>query len=389
MEVNVEESDFDKLVRVAKLLQTGHTDGKDEKTILKEAHLELNGEDVNNINSLKSKLLWSMIKILSEVKNEDAPREEAGEHAKEDVDEDKPLAKTKSRREVSEPCPVCQLARSGVRTMINEVDEVLGLFGREQPITLKNKQWVENVVREGSALGDFQVPLRKDQVLKPNDKTEATDKALEELDQNVLDIFAAATVTAGAVADGEPFAEKLAAVLWLTGRAVWENESKRREVLYGKAGVAAVKGRRSLTDTDTFDATAAYRSTNTSYFSGAYQNPFQTNRPQFPKKKPRLMDNGGSSSSGFGVGVGASGASGGGGSANWFGGGGGFGAGSGGSGWSGGRGGFGGGGGSSGGFGRGSGGRFGGGTGSSAGGSGAGAAAGSFFRGGKGKANYT
>ena len=48
--------------------------------------------------------------------------------------------------------------------MIEEVDEVLGLFCKEQPITPNNKRWVENVVREVSTLGDFQVPLRKDQL---------------------------------------------------------------------------------------------------------------------------------------------------------------------------------------------------------------------------------
>jgi hypothetical protein len=311
MEQIEEQNKLSKLVGVAKELQRGHLAEENEKQLLKKALKDLVDEDVENLTQLRPKLLWSIVKILSEM-DEDRVKDMGKEEEQEEEEEEKDkgpkkkegslqLAKTKRKREVPEPCAACELVRDGCDTMRVEVEKVLELYKNQQPIETRNHKWIEGVVRQGADLADFSSSVRVDNLpQKLNQKTEEIDKVLREIGEGIMDVFAASSVAAATFLQGEPPAEKLTAVVILSGKAVWDIESKRRENLYGRAGAAAIKGRRTLTDV-TFDANTAYKNTNLSY--SAFNNTNTGTRlsfgPQFKKKNFRYTEDEGSANAVF------------------------------------------------------------------------------------------
>jgi hypothetical protein len=249
----------------------------------------LTGEEVDNLNQLRPKLMWSIIKILSEIDGEKL-RDERG---KENKDEEegtgsdkegkkkgeklpKQEAKVKRKREATETCPVCELMGNGSDILEDEVGKVIELYKNQQPIEMKNESWIEEIVKQGAEIADFSLAVRTDNLpQKPNSKAEEIDKVLQEVGEGIMDIFAVSSVAAATFIRGESMAPKLTAMVILSGKAVWEIESKRRENLYGRAGAAIVKGKRTLTDL-TFDSNTAYKNTNMSY--SFYNNTNAANR---------------------------------------------------------------------------------------------------------------
>jgi hypothetical protein len=254
MENAKEHSELLKLIQVAKDLQRGHMAEENEKQLLKKGLRDLIAEELDNLNQLKPRLFWSMVKILSEV---DTERLKEGLGEEEDKEEEEGgkegkimekgrifpiMKKTKNRREVKEPCAACELMRSGCDKMEVEVERVIDLFKNQQPIDTRNQRWIEEIVKQGHDLADFSSPVRTDNLpQKLNPKTEKTDEMLSEV--------------------GEPIAGKIAALVILSGKTVWEIENKRRENLYGNAAAAMVKGMRTLTD-PRIDSNTAYKNAN-------------------------------------------------------------------------------------------------------------------------------
>jgi hypothetical protein len=291
MQEEREHSELEKLMAVARELQRGHEAQENEKSLLKKGLKDLTNEDLDNLNQLKPKLFWSMVKILSEVN----PEKIEGKGTEDLGKEAEPLLmakKTKTGRNREEPCPVCEVMKEGNAKMEREVDKVLKAFKDQQAIDTKNHGWIEDIVREAASLGDFSSSARTDNLTqRPNQKAEEIETMLQGISENVLDIFAVSSVAAATLLEGEPIADKVTAMVILSGKAMWDIDNKRRENLYGRAGATGVKGRRTLTE-PTFDSNAAYRNKN---FNSSFYN-YGDKGTQFGKgsKRARQMEEEGS-----------------------------------------------------------------------------------------------
>jgi hypothetical protein len=161
------------------------------------------------------------------------------------------------------------------------------LYKSNQLITVQNCRWIEEIIRMGEELASFTVSERVDNPIQKDPRVEEMDSVLVEIANKAVEVFAVASVAATAFLDATPIADKLGALVVMSGTMVSDLNVMRKRRLYGNA--ASAVGPHPLTP-ETLDANLAYKSAHPSFSqSSFYSNNQETNSATiFRKKRAKL-----------------------------------------------------------------------------------------------------
>jgi hypothetical protein len=115
------------------------------------------------------------------------------------------------------------------------METILDLFKKDQPIEVRDRRTVEDILQDARMFGSFTVPVRREAVKLPLHVYNAEER-LKEISKGAIEGFAISVVMAVKYRRNMDMGEELEALLWVLGASVWEIARKRKENIYGKIG---------------------------------------------------------------------------------------------------------------------------------------------------------